>query len=129
MRDTSQWNGVYLMNMNMNNAAGMTYLLQRDLSSYKSSLSQWEYSVLKARTPTEAFRQASLQPNPKQMLRGMPGMYQSDKHRSKSTVERHLETVVSKLDPSDKNMESYMRATQGHFPNIYRLLENKKRLK
>jgi len=109
----------------MNNATHM--MIQREISSYKSNLGNWARQVLAQRRPIEAFQRAAHRPSPASWVSSMKHLANADKVRAERQIEEHLEKLVAELDPQDPQYPSIMRLSQGHWPRIYRALEDQRR--
>jgi ABC-type cobalamin transport system ATPase subunit len=108
----------------MNNATHM--MIQHEISSYKSSLGNWARQVLAQRRPIEAFRHAAHRPSPASWVSSMKHLANSDKVRAERQIEEHLEKLVADLDIQDPQYPSIMRLSQGHWPRIYRILNDRR---
>ena len=109
----------------MHNATQM--MIQREISGYKNSLGSWARQVLAQRRPIEAFQCAAHRPSPASWVSSMKHFDNADKVRAERQIEEHLEKLVADLDPRDPQYLSIMRLSQGHWPRIYRTLEDQRR--
>jgi hypothetical protein len=105
---------------------GVNFLLNRELSTYTSSLSTWQMSVLRARTTAEAVQRASLAPHPGSLLRSVGQLYKSKEMLAKNTVEKHLDNLLKDVSSEDPNFPTILRGLQGHWPRLYRDLAMKR---
>ncbi len=107
--------------------AGAQILMNQKVSRYRQSLSQWAHSVQAARNPHDAFRLASNKPSPSSLIRSMHSLYSSDAMRAQNTVERNLSDRLDKIGGDDPIILNLMRMSQGHWPRLYRKIENMRR--
>lgn len=105
----------------------ITMMIQREISRYQSDLGSWARQVAAQRGPLEAFQRASHAPQPGQMARSMKHLASADRVRAERQIESHLGKLIEDLDPRDPNYLSIMRLAQGHWPNLYRTLDDRRR--
>jgi hypothetical protein len=103
------------------------FMINRELQSYRTSLQSWARGVRTARTPVDAFRMASHRPHPGSLIRSMSGMFNSDRIRAEREVEEVLQSHVDALAGNDPHLLTIMRLAQGHWPLLYRKLDEKRR--
>lgn len=115
------------MMQHANNATNM--MINQQVSTYKASLSSWSNQVRGARNTMDAFRIASQKPAPGALIRSLKSMTNGDRIRAENTVERILQDRASELQPDDPNLLNIMRLTQGHWPQVWRNLDQKRRSK
>ena len=108
----------------MDNAANM--LVQRQLGTYQTDLDQWTRRVTTTHDDRDAFRLASQAPAPGNLIRSLGSLTGPHKRRAESTVERHLDERLDRLESDGVEADLLrwlQRSTQGHWPRQARRLE------
>lgn len=105
--------------------SGTNFLIDQQVRRYRADLQSWVQSVRAARTPRDAFSFASRRPNASGMISSLGSLWNSDKTRASSDVERILEGHVEKSTFTKAEVVDLLRLAQGHWPRIYRSLEAK----
>lgn len=104
-----------------------TMMIQREISRYQSDLGAWARQVLAQPRIIEAFQRAAHAPRPGSMARSMAHLANADRVRAERQIEGHLEKLIEGLDPRDPSYLSIMRLAQGHWPKLYRILDDRRR--
>jgi hypothetical protein len=106
---------------------GAQLLLNREIQSYKTGLMTWSARIEMISAPMDAFRMASQKPALGHLAASMRSMTNSDRMRAEARVERKLQAIAEALPADDPQILHYMRAAQGHWPKIHRILDEKRR--
>jgi hypothetical protein len=107
--------------------AGVHMMINQKVALYKQSLTQWVRSVEIARSDHDAFRIAANKPHPSSLIRSLSSLYSSNAMQAKNSVERNLMRRVEKMGGNDPTILNLMRMSQGHWPRVYRKIEELRR--
>lgn len=108
---------------------GVHMMIERELRKFDADLAAWCSSVTQARTNLDAARLASHKPVPGQLARTLSSVTNAGSNKAQRTVEKNLLQRVSEMSIDDPHLISMMRMTQGHWPEVYRKLEEMRREK
>lgn len=102
------------------NAAMM--MTTQQVHAYQSQIQAWARRVVAMRDLMGMAREAGLAPSPQSLIRSMPSLTQSAKHRATSEVERALLARIG----TEEDMGLLRRARpllQGHYPRVVQALD------
>ena len=109
-----------------NNTAS-NILVEQQIRRFQNDLMSWTNQVRGARHFRDALRIAANKPTPGSLVRSLSGMVSVHRKRAEQDIERVLLERVKDIDGSDKDLLNYMRMSQGHWPEVWRILDQKRR--
>jgi hypothetical protein len=100
-------------------------LIDQLVQKHHAELVSWVSIVRRSRTAFDAARAASQMPGPGPLIRALSPLSANDTARARRMVEAELQVRMRYVVHTDSNIQSILRALQGHWPLVYQALRQR----